>query len=363
MGEVMPLRRHPAPIPPGAGALRLAGTYVGSVVGAGFASGQEHLRFFVSFGGRGLLGVLVAGAMLTLFGALFLGAARRAKTRSYRELLALLAPPPLCHLFDVLLLAFLFLSLAVMLAGSGAVFERLGAPRPSGALAMAVATFGIAARSPGSMLRANGLITAALVAFIFGIGVASAPRGWVHFFLSPAPIPAPSHGGWVPRSWLAAAALYGAYNLVLSLALFASLGGEIRDERASLWGGALGGATLTLLGLAVSLAVAAGGEAVSTAELPLEAALERMGSRARAAYVGVVWAAMLTTAVASAYALARRVKEWTRWRESAVCALLILGALPFASFGFSHLVATLYPLIGYAGSACILALALRHTRT
>lgn len=362
MGEVMPLDRHPAPSPPGVGALHLAGAYVGSVVGAGFASGQEHLRFFVAFGAKGLLGVIVAGAMLTAFGALFLEAARRAQTRSYRELLALLAPPPLCDLFDLILLFFLFLSLVVMMAGSGAVFERLGAPEPLGALTMGAATFAVAARRPGSMLRVNGWITAALVAFILGIGAASAPQGLVGLVSLP-PVHAPLDAGWVPRSWIAAAALYGAYNLVLSLALFAALGSEIRGRRASRWGGALGGAVLTLLGLGVSLAVAAGGERVFAEALPLEAALERFDAWVRPAFVGAVWTAMLTTAVASAYALARRVMEWTRWPEKAVCASLILAALPFTAFGFRHLVATLYPLIGYVGSACILFLAVRHTRT
>src|SRR5256885_11898453 len=39
---------------------RIAGAFVGVIVGAGFASGQEILQFFAGFGAIGLAGCLVA---------------------------------------------------------------------------------------------------------------------------------------------------------------------------------------------------------------------------------------------------------------------------------------------------------------
>lgn len=346
----------------GAGALSLAAAYVGSVAGAGFASGQEHLRFFLGFGVKGLLGVVVAGAMLALFGAHFLEMARRRRTRSYRELFARLAPPSLRGVVDLVFLSFLFVSLAVMMAGSAALFGRHGADPLVGAAAMGVCTLAIVALDPEPMLRVNGAITAALALFIFGVGAASAPEGLAR--IAAGGLPAnPPHAGWIPQSWLGAALLYGVYNLVLSFALFASLGAGIASERASRWGGMLGGGILTLLGLGVCFAVAAGGPQADAGELPMEAALERFGPEVRAAYAGALWAAMLTTAVASGYALARRAEERGNWSRGATCALLVAAALPFTSFGFARLVATFYPLVGYVGSACILFVAARHTRT
>lgn len=360
----MRLEKRSGPRPP-AGALRLAAAYVGSVVGAGFASGQEHLTFFVGFGARGLLGVLVSGAILASFGSLFLEAARRGRTRSHRELLALLVPPPLCGLFDAILSASLFLSLVVMLAGGGALAARLGAPEALGALAMGACTFAIASLRPSGMLRANGFVTAVLTLIIAAAGASSALEGLAAIGADAPGEPA-FDSGWVPRSWLAAAAIYGVYNLALSLALFGSLGDDIPEERASKWGGVVGGAVLTLLGVAVFLAVAAAGPRAHGQELPLQASLERFGWGVQAAYASALWAAMLTTAVASNYALARRVRRRVSWPHRAASASLIASALPFSSLGFSRLVATAYPLAGYLGSACIVAcilsIASRHTR-
>ena len=48
--------------------LKIAGAFVGVIVGAGFASGRELLLFFVDFGVWGLVGALVSAALFTFLG-------------------------------------------------------------------------------------------------------------------------------------------------------------------------------------------------------------------------------------------------------------------------------------------------------
>lgn len=48
---------------------KIAGAFVGVLVGAGFASGQELLVFFVNFGAWGVAGTLVSAALFTFLGA------------------------------------------------------------------------------------------------------------------------------------------------------------------------------------------------------------------------------------------------------------------------------------------------------
>lgn len=50
-------------------ASQLAFVYVGTVVGAGFATGREIVEFFLKFGWFGFFGILVSGGMFTLLGA------------------------------------------------------------------------------------------------------------------------------------------------------------------------------------------------------------------------------------------------------------------------------------------------------
>jgi len=337
-----------------AGPTALAGAYVGSVIGAGFASGREHAAFFLRFGADGLLGLAAAGLMFTLFGAGLLRLACRRRTQSHLELLRALAAPRVAALFDALLTAALFVSLAVMIAGAGAlVHARWGAPELAGRLGMALLTLAVALLRVDAMLRAHAALAAVLAALIAAMGISALPRalesGWP---------PAPVEHDWVPGHWAASAVLYGAYNLALTLTLFGALGSEIQDEREAAAGGAAGGAVLFLLGLCVCLAVAAslpgaGEPAVrEIGEIPALPAARRLGPWAEGAYSAAVGLAMLTTAVSSAYALAKRLAgasgQYRAWALAAVGA-----ALPLAGLGFGRLVGTLYPVIGYVGMGCL----------
>ena len=62
---------------------RIALTYVGAIVGAGFASGQELTRFFVVFGGSGLLGIIIAGSIFAILGAVVIDLANRMESNDY----------------------------------------------------------------------------------------------------------------------------------------------------------------------------------------------------------------------------------------------------------------------------------------
>ncbi|WKB35304.1 hypothetical protein QS257_17090 [Terrilactibacillus sp. S3-3] len=45
---------------------QIAATYIGTIVGAGFASGKEVIQFFTQFGEFGTLGVAASGALFYL---------------------------------------------------------------------------------------------------------------------------------------------------------------------------------------------------------------------------------------------------------------------------------------------------------
>ncbi|HBT48846.1 MAG: hypothetical protein XD49_0570 [Caldanaerobacter subterraneus] len=70
---------------------KIAATYIGTVVGAGFASGQEILQFFVYHGKKGILGLLIVTLLFVFYGnaILFLGNCFRAS--SYKRVVFVIA--------------------------------------------------------------------------------------------------------------------------------------------------------------------------------------------------------------------------------------------------------------------------------
>lgn len=65
--------------------LKIAGVFISTVIGAGFASGQEIVTFFIRYGRSGLLGLGVAGALFILYGWGILSCVYKNKIRTYSE--------------------------------------------------------------------------------------------------------------------------------------------------------------------------------------------------------------------------------------------------------------------------------------
>ena len=108
---------------------KVAATFIGTIVGAGFASGQEILKFFSHSGIDGIKGILLACVLFCITGTLIMLLGQKIQAASFGEVVRHVCGPRLGPVIDLTLAVFLFGSLTVMLAGSGAVlFQQWGIP-------------------------------------------------------------------------------------------------------------------------------------------------------------------------------------------------------------------------------------------
>ena len=122
--------------------LALAGTYIGTVVGAGFASGQEVLQFFAMFGPMGIPGAIAAVAGFFLFGFACIEIGRVTGASSHKPVFRKAIGRTLAPLLDFVAVFFLFGALSAMISGTGSiVHQEFGLPWIVGAAAMAIAAF------------------------------------------------------------------------------------------------------------------------------------------------------------------------------------------------------------------------------
>ena len=331
----------------------LAATYVSAVVGAGFASGREAFHFFAAYGGRGLIGAAVAGALFSALGALAL---HRVVSRGHRhggDLFRDVCGPRLGCLVDHISLLGFLLVLAAVLSAAGAL-GRLLFTWPLW-LGSAAFTAGLAAAGLGGrrvFVGVNLVATPGLLLALLALAVAAAGRGGPPR-LAPAGPPFPP--------WPLAAVLYVGYNLTLAVAGLCAAIGSPLGARDAATGGAVGGALLGILCLAVVTALlplsAAG--LSDPGHLPLAAALADPWWRLLA-YPLLLVAALWTTGSAAAFALAQRLVPGAPNRAAAVAPLL---ALPAALPGLTWLVGAGYPILGYAGLPLLGGIALLPWRT
>ena len=125
----------------GVNTFMVAGTYIGTIVGAGFATGQEILQFFTIFNLKGLFGLIITTIMFIVFGYIIMDLGKKLKANSHVEIIKYIGGKKLGTITDLIITFFLFGSFTAMTAGTGAlVFQQFKLPTYFGNILMVVLT-------------------------------------------------------------------------------------------------------------------------------------------------------------------------------------------------------------------------------
>lgn len=330
--------------------IRLVATYIGAVIGAGFASGQEILQFFVLYGYQGLAGVVVATVLFSYLGALILYLSVKLQAGSYQELLTYLLGPWAGKFMDYLSIIMLLGGLAVMLSGSGAVVnEYLGLPSWVGIGAALIVISLVLFNGVRGLLMANVILVPVKFAAVCLIAILAILLKGL-----PSEISVINHGG-IAGNWLWSSMLYVSFNMIVPVAVLSSLGRSV-TTRIGILGGLIGGVGLGFTALLVTLAGLSFYPEVANYEVPMLYMASGVNSGLRPVFALLIWLAILTTAIANAHGFASRLAPNGGNKYRMIGLLACLGVLPLTVFEFSSLVRVLYPLFGYAGLALLVAM-------
>lgn len=323
--------------------LQVAATYVGAVMGAGFASGQEIQQFFTRFGHWGLLGIIVSAVLFSLLGWGILDLQERWKISSYSDFFKNLLGKRWGRRADGLVSILLILGMLAMISGSGAIFyEYFGFSKWLGIILTGlVIALALWFRGEGVLWINSVLIP---FKFIFCLGIATAAvflaasgdgEGLV---LTTNPI---------VNHWGLSAILYVSFNLTLAMVVFASLGREVQRPGARL-GAILGGVALGVFAFVIGSALLRFPEILGL-EIPMVAVAGKLGDWPAFFYVVVLWFTMITAAIGNGFSLISRAVDSGKINYGKATLLLLLLLLPLAGVKFSQIVRIVYPIFGYLG--------------
>ncbi len=340
--------------------LTASATYIGTVVGAGFASGQEVLQFFGLLGPFGLAAIATSAFGFLFFGDIIMEAGREIRAESHLPVLRH-TTGRLTPLLDAVITFFLFGALSAMIAGAGSVvYQEFGIPWVAGAGMMALLTIATVLSGLRGVVAAISAVVPFLIASVLIVSVAILyVRG--PYLGSP---PAGFHAA-VP-SWPLAGVTYISYNVVMSVPVLAALGGSLQSRREAGWSALVGTAGLGLTLLLVYLTLVSSFPDVLHYEIPLAYLASTIHRAGGPFYTVVFLAEVYTTAVANLYGFAARLAR--PGSRGFPLTVVVAGAsgLWAASAGFTSLVRVVYPAVGWAGIVLLLALLahfLRRTLT
>ncbi|WP_088227232.1 hypothetical protein [Desulfosporosinus sp. FKB] len=322
---------------------QVAATYVGAVMGAGFASGQEIQQFFARFGVWGLAGIVISTFLFSLLGWCMIDLQERWKVSSYPMFFDHLLNTRWGKWADGLVSVLLFVGMMAMISGSGALFyEYFGFSRWYGIiLTDSVIALALWFRGEG-VLWINTVLIPLKFAFCLGIAALAVfiakPGDGEGIVVLANPI---------VNNWIFSAVLYVSFNLTLAMVVFASLGKDVQRRGARL-GAILGGVALGIFAFIIGAALLRFPEVLGL-EIPMVAVAGKLGDWPAFFYVVVLWLAMITAAIGNGFSLVTRVVEIGELDYNRTTMILLLLLLPIAGVKFSQIVQFVYPLFGYLG--------------
>jgi len=326
--------------------------YIGSVIGAGFASGQEILQFFIMFGDKAVYGVLLSMILFCYLGAVVLYISGNLRTESYMLLFRYALGPKISKFMDVISLFMLVGGLVIMFAGSGAVFsEHLGLPKQLGVIMAAGITCLVICGGLQRVLMANAFLVPVKLLVIIAVCL------WILTSGGPATenIYQASTASKVTGHWAWSAVLYVSYNMIVSVAVLSSLGTTITGKQGIVCGIA-GGVGLGLTAGIITLAGLSYYPLITEYQVPLLYLASQIGIICKKILACLIWLAILTTAIANAHGFASRLAPPNSRNYKIIGVAITLITIPAAGLEFTQLVRSLYPLFGYAGFILVLAL-------
>ena len=324
-------------------ALKVGLTYIGVVVGAGFASGQEVLRFFNVFGINGLCGILVSTMLFWILGYQILKLGQKINASSYLDVINHFSDKYSSPIFDFILTFFLFCTFTAMLSGAGAIsYQYFGLPAFLGGIFMAsfsaiTVLFGIK-----KVISSISLVVPFLILSIFIICICSNLD---------TPIISRLHPGEVGFSgnWFISALLYSFYNLTFSVAVLAPLGTQAKDKKTLFIGSLIGAIGLGIGSLMIFFTMNSDFLVIQNIEIPMLYFAKKISVIAAFFYLLVLIAEIYTTSVANLYGIVARFSKTTYSMTSITLIITSLGCIA-SLLGFSNLVTYLYPMMGYVGA-------------
>lgn len=313
---------------------RIAATIIGTMVGAGFATGQEIMHFFTKYGWIGYVTIAITSVLFGHLCAKLLIGVHTHRVRSYVALNQQWFGHRGGMIVSLGLSGAILAISMVMLAGAGAVCaEQWGVSPIIGICVLLVVAYGSIRRGIRSIMHIHALIVPLLIGLLVGLLL------WTGIH-APTFTKVASFSAFAP--WTAMI-LYVAFNITTSQTLLVSVGRSIPDRRFLRAGGWIGG-----LGMGVLLCV--GHHLLWSNNLsgsvPLGQLAKTIGPVFGALYASLTIAEIASTLIGNLYGIATTVPTKTEKQQRLFLALVLAGCGIGSGFGFIPLLQTVYPMLG-----------------
>lgn len=320
--------------------------YAAAVIGAGFASGQEIVSFFLRYGKGSIIGIILSCVIFSLFSYAVMSRCIEKQINDYGGFLDSVFHGKFANkVIEYITIVFALCSLCVMTACAGEAGAVLfGVRNVYGAAVFAVMCGIIFAIDAKKMMQLNSLLGAVI---IFGIifSCIYILRFREHQVMS------------VSGKMVVSGAIYAGYNLLTSGAVLAGMSRFLKSKGEALISSLASGFILMIMITLIWGVIGIYYGKIQLGEIPMLTMTMRQNNMLGFLYGIMLIFAVVTTGVANGFVVMDTIgRKAGRGKTSALIAAV---GFCMSGAGFSALVDSAYRVCGYAGLAVVCVIVIK----
>ncbi len=323
--------------------LKIVFVIIGTLIGAGFASGQEIYIFFYQYGMKGIFGIIISSILLGFVIYKVLSLCNKNKVTNYKSFLQVfIKHEKQLEIFNTMMNIFILITFYIMIAGFGAYFEQqFGIYSFIGSVILAIICYFIFLNNVLGLIKVSQYVVPLLIASLFIIGV---------FVIDVKNILEISryvteNTSW---KWILDSILYGSYNTILLIPVLIALRNLVKNKK-QLW--MISGVTtffIIILSFIVFFMLTKVDVNIQNLEMPAVYVASKISPIFKYIYGFIILSSILTTSISLGTSfLENVVYDKKKYKQYAI--ILCVSSVLISYMGFSNLVNLLYPIFGYIG--------------
>ncbi len=305
---------------------------IGTMIGAGYASGRELWQFF---GNESGFAIILFAVLFIICCTVIMSISYSQKSFHYIPVLQLLMGKRLTSLYDYMIILYLFSTTVIMLAGGGATLEVLHLPYWLGIIIISALLVFLFFWDTKGITSMNSFVIPILITFLVGILFSfQMLEGFaINLHVSE------------QRNW-PAAFTFTALNILPLVAVLGGVGREIKTK-GEIWIASIGsGVVLGGISFLYNESLLKVAHDIMFYEIPLFAILKHYPYFMVLVMSALLWVAIYTTAAAGLFGITSRFRKFVTVPLWALAFFLVMIMIPLTKIGFSTLISVLYPLYG-----------------
>jgi uncharacterized membrane protein YkvI len=322
--------------------MQVSAVFIGTIVGAGLASGREIMTFFTNFGYKSFLGILISGLLYIPICSIVVKISIKHNLRSYNELIHLVSPGIWGKIIGLLMSFFLMSSSAIILAGSGALLHQyFGISKWVGLILMATLAIIVLLRDTQGLIEINSIIVPSLIIVLSTLFL-------LYILLTKDSLTISYFKGipYEKNYWLLSAFVYAGFNSLCCSGVMVPLSSEVRNTKVMIWGITFGALGLTALSLAINLMLMLNIPYINKYDIPLLYIAHRFGNLIQIMLLLIIWMEMFSTEVSDIYSVSRTIENLFKIPFKKAIFMIFIFSIPISQIGFAKLIEILYPAFG-----------------